>query len=80
MKYAILADGIVKNVISLDERNAHEFPGAVKLDDRAVNIGDTFQAGKFYNATGAEILTPMELRVAELETQLAAAKILLGVD
>lgn len=59
MRYAIVADGVVTNVIALNDRNASDFPTAVKLGDRPVGIGDTYTGGKFYR-DGVEVLTSVE--------------------
>lgn len=71
MRYAIVTDGIVTNVIVLNDRNASDFPAAVKLGDRPVGIGDTYTDGKFYR-DGVEVLTPLEAAQAEIETYKAA--------
>ena len=78
MRYAIVTDGIVTNVIALNDRNASDFPAAVKLGDRPVGIGDTYTDGKFYRA-GVEVLTPMEQAQAEM-TEYKAALNELGVE
>ena len=57
MRYAIVTDGIVTNVIEL--RPSVTWPGAVALYDRPVGIGDTYQDGKFYRG-GQEVLTSQE--------------------
>ena len=71
MRYAIVTDGIVTNVIALNDRNASDFPTAVKLGDRPVGIGDTYTDGKFYR-DGVEVLTPMEQAQAEIDAYKAA--------
>lgn len=71
MRYAIVTGGIVTNVIALNDRNANDFPTAVKLGDRPVGIGDTYTDGKFYR-DGVEVLTPMEQAQAEIETYKSA--------
>ena len=71
MRYAIVTDGIVTNVIALNDRNASDFPNAVKLSDRPVGIGDTYADGKFYR-DGVEVLTPLEAAQAEIETYKSA--------
>ena len=78
MRYAIVTDGIVTNVIELNVRNANDFPTAVKLGDRPVGIGDTYTDGKFYR-DGVEVLTPMEQAQAEI-TEYKAALHELGVE
>lgn len=59
MKYAIVTDGSVTNIIALLDRNAVDFPAAVKLGDRPVYIGDTYEDGKFYR-NSVEVLTAAE--------------------
>ena len=71
MRYAIVTDGIVTNVIEL--RPSVTWPGAVALGERPVGIGDTYSEGKFYR-DGAEVLTAQE----EIE-QYKAALNTLGV-
>ena len=78
MRYALIDNGIVTNVIALNDRNANDFPAAVKLDDRPVGIGDTYTDGKFYR-DGVEVLTPMEQAQAEI-TEYKAALHELGVE
>ena len=45
---AIVEDGIVTNITWGMIYNMHEFPGAVQIDDRAVQIGDIYKDGKFF--------------------------------
>lgn len=71
MRYAIITDGTVTNIIALNDRNASDFPTAVKLGDRPVAIGDTYADGKFYR-DGVEVLTPMEQAQAEIDAYKAA--------
>ena len=71
MRYAIVTDGIVTNVIALNDRNASDFTTAVKLGDRPVGIGDTYADGKFYR-DGVEVLTPMEQAQEEIDEYKAA--------
>lgn len=78
MRYAIVTDGIVTNVIVLNDRNASDFPTAVKLSDRPVGIGDTYTDGKFYR-DGVEVLTPLEQAQAEM-TEYKTALHELGVE
>ena len=59
MRYAIIQDNIVTNIIALRDTNAKDFPGAVALHDRPVGIGDTYSEGKFYR-DGKEVLTAQE--------------------
>ena len=77
-RYALVEDGIVTNIISLDSRNASDFPNAVKTNDRPVAIGDTYADGKFYR-DGNEVLTPLESAQLESETYKTALQTL-GVN
>ena len=71
MRYAIVGNGAVTNIIALNDRNASDFPTAVKLGDRPVGIGATYTGGKFYR-DGVEVLTPMEQAQAEIDAYKAA--------
>ena len=71
MRYAMVTGGVVTNIIALNDRNANDFPAAVKLGDRPVGIGDTYTDGKFYR-DGVEVLTPMEQAQAEIDAYKAA--------
>ena len=62
MNYALIENGIVTNIIWLYETNADEFPNAVKLVERQVEIGDTYEDGKFFR-DGVEVLTAEEAAV-----------------
>ena len=78
MRYAMVTGGVVTNIIALNDRNARDFPTAVKSGDRPVAIGDTYADGKFYR-DGVEVLTPMEKAQAEM-TEYKAALHELGVE
>ena len=78
MRYALIDNGIVTNIISLNDRNASDFPSAVKLYDRPANFGDTYTDGNFYR-DGVEVLTPMEQAQEEM-TEYKAALQELGVE
>ena len=71
MRYAVITEGTVTNVITLWETNAGDFPGAVALHDRPVGIGDTYSEGKFWR-DGVEVLTAQE----EVEQYKAALQTL----
>lgn len=71
MRYALIDNGIVTNIIALNDRNASDFPTAVNLGDRPVGIGDTYTDGKFYR-DGVEVLTPLEAAQEEMETYKSA--------
>ena len=78
MNYALVENGTVVNIIWLNERNEAEWPNAVRLGERMVEVGDTYTDGKFYR-DGVEVLTPMEKAQAEM-TEYKAALQELGVD
>lgn len=78
MRYALVENGVVVNVIWLNDKNAGDFPAAVKLGDRPVTMSDAYTGGKFYR-DGEEVLTPLEAAQAEIE-QYKAALQKLGVD
>ncbi|MCI5956377.1 MAG: hypothetical protein MRZ54_05275 [Clostridiales bacterium] len=59
MNYALVENGVVVNVIWLYEGNAHEFAGAVPVNDRPVQIGDTYENGVFYHE-GERVLSTLE--------------------
>ena len=79
MRYALIENGVVTNIIVLNDRNASDFPAAVKLGDLLpVGIGDTYADEKFYR-DGVEVLTPMQQAQAEM-TEYKAALHELGVE
>lgn len=71
MRYALISNGIVVNVIWLNDKNAGDFPTAVKLGDRPVTMGDTYTGGKFYR-DGAEVLTALEQAQVEIDSYKSA--------
>ena len=48
MNYAVIEEGLVSNVIWLNDSNADEFPNAVPLGDVPAGIGDTYDGAHFY--------------------------------
>ena len=66
-RYALVENGVVTNIISLNDRNASDSPNAVKTYDRPVGIGDTYTDGKFYR-DGEEIFTPLEIANNEIDS------------
>lgn len=78
MRYALIENGIVTNIIALNDRNARDFPTAVKLGGWPVMIGDTYENDRFYR-DGVEVLTPMQQAQAEM-TEYKAALQTLGVN
>lgn len=78
MNYALVENWIVTNIIWLNERNAGEWPNAVRLYDRMVEVGDTYDGEKFWRG-GTEVLTAAE--AAQMEAAAyAAALMTLGVE
>lgn len=69
MTYALINDGVVSNIISLDSRAVADFPNAVNCMDKPVAIGDTYSDGRFYH-NGEEVLSELE----EVKLQLASAE------
>ena len=78
MNYALVENGIVTNIIWLNERNEAEWPNAVRLGERMVEVGDTYDGEKFWRG-GVEVLTPMEQAQEEM-TEYKAALRELGVE
>lgn len=78
MNYALVENGIVTNIIWLNERNAGEWPGAVRLGERMVEVGDTYEDGRFFR-DGTEVLTAAEAAQQEAAAY-AAALMTLGVE
>lgn len=56
MRYAIIVDSKVDNIIQLEERNVQDFPNAIFCEEYPVSIGDEYKDGKFMR-NGKEILT-----------------------
>lgn len=42
MRYALVENGVVTNIIELDKRNEQFFPSAVYTGDKPVGMGDTY--------------------------------------
>lgn len=78
MRYAVIEDGAVANVIILYPGGAKSFPGAVPCGDVPVAIGDTWDGEHFYRE-GARVLSHVEQAQKDAEDMEAALK-LLGVD
>lgn len=78
MRYAVIEDGVVVNVIILYPGGAKSFPGAVPCGDVPVAIDDTWDGEHFYRE-GARVLSPMEQAQKDAEDMQEALK-LLGVD
>lgn len=85
MNYALVENGVVTNIIWLNERNEAEWPNAVRLYNRMVEVGDTYDGEKF-RRDGTEVLTALEATSQALDTAneavstYEAAMQVLGVD
>lgn len=69
MNYAIVVDGVVKNVIYLHPMNASDFSNAVSTGGLPVQIGDTYDGELFYR--NGNIVTHLAVITDE---QIAAIK------
>lgn len=78
MRYAIITDGVVTNVIILYPGNAADFPTAVPCGDVPVAIGDTYDGEHFYRG-GERVLTALEQAQKDAEDMQAALE-LLGIN
>lgn len=78
MRYAVIEDGAVANVIILYSGGAKSFPDAVPCGDVPVAIGDTWDGEHFYRE-GARVLSFVEEARKDAEDMEAALR-LLGVD
>ena len=70
--FAIVEDGIVTNIVW--GMTYTPIPNAVQIDDRAVQIGDTFENGVFYR-DGEAVRT-----IGEEMEDMRAALALLGIE
>ena len=67
MRYAVVIEGKVANIIEMDKRNEQYFPSAFYTGNRPVGIGDTYANGKFYR-DGKEVLTALEEANNEIDS------------
>lgn len=79
MNYALVENGTVVNIIWLNERNEAEWPNAVRLGERMVEVGDTYEDGRWFYRDGTEVLTAAEAAQQEA-AQYAAALQVMGVE
>ena len=77
MKYAIITDGVVTNIIWMYSGNAEDFPPAVPCGDVPVAIGDTYDGHDFYRE-GVRVLSPVEQARKDAEDMQAARELLGG--
>lgn len=78
MRYAVIEDGVVTNIIVLYPSNAKDFPSAVPCGGIPVAIGDTYDGTHFYR-DGQQVLTEAEQARKDAE-DMQAALALLGID
>lgn len=67
MRYAIIDNGAVVNIIELDRKNEQYFPTAVYTGDRPVGIGDSYTNGTFYR-DGVAVTTALERAQDEINS------------
>lgn len=70
MRYAIVENGIVTNIIWLHPMNAADFPAAVPMGDVPAGIGDTWDGAHFYR-DGKRVLTQLDQQKAEADATIA---------
>lgn len=75
MRYAVIEDGAVVNVIILYPGGAKSFPTAVPCGDVPVAIDDTWDGEHFYRE-GARVLSPVEQARKDAEDMQAALEVL----
>lgn len=71
MRYAVIEDGVVTNVIILYSGNAADFPSAIVCRDLPVAIGDAYVDGKFYR-DGELLKSQMDVAIEDMEDMQAA--------
>ena len=59
MRYALINEGIVYNIICLHSSNMKKFPNAIAMNDIPVCIGDEYKDGYFYR-NGDKVMTEIE--------------------
>lgn len=72
--FAIVENGVVVKRLWGYVSNMDKYPNTVQIDDRAVQVGDTYVDGIFYHE-GEEVKT-----MAEIMADMQAALELLGVN
>lgn len=75
MRYAVIEDGVVVNIIILYPGGAKSFPDAVPCGDTPVAIDDTWDGEHFYRE-GVRVLSPMEQAQKDAEDMEAALEVL----
>ncbi len=81
MRYAVIENGVVSNVIQLHRRNAMDFPAAVNADDHAIEVGDVYSEGEFYR-DGVQVPLrrgTLDAEITDLRARLNVAEQALNV-
>lgn len=76
MRYAVIEDGVVTNIIVLYPNNAKNFPDAVPCGDVPVAMDDTWDGENFYR-NGEKLVSPLTAarqEVATMQTELPLLK------
>ena len=73
MRYALIDNGVVANIIWLSSSNAGDFPLAVPFGDRPVAVGDTYDGTAFYR-NGEKVTTEAERAAETAVAELAEAQ------
>lgn len=67
--FAEITDGVVTNLVWIAETNADEFPNCVRIGDRPVAVGDTYDGTYFYR--DGEIVLNNAERLMDAQQALA---------
>lgn len=73
---AIIESGVITNILWCDDGIA-ENETQKNIEDRLVEVGDTFENGKFFH-NGVEVLTQQEILILE-NAEMREALMTLGV-
>lgn len=73
---AIIENGVITNILWCDD-GIEENETQKNIEDRLVEVGDTFENGKFFH-NGAEVLTQQEILILE-NAEMREALMTLGV-
>lgn len=61
MRYALIENGVVANIVEINHLRAADFPSAVSVEDYPVCVSDTYANNKFYH-DGEEVLSYQKLK------------------
>lgn len=73
---AVIENGVITNILWCDDGIA-ENETQKNIEDRLVEVGDTFENGKFFH-NGVEVLTQQEILILE-NAEMREALMTLGV-